>query len=1073
MNFIDEVRADRQLLAQTLKKHPGFRQRIVEDIYPDRAHFIFELLQNAEDVNASEVTFTLMQDSLIFGHNGRPFTEKDIWKITNIGEETKAEDDDKIGRFGIGFKAVFAFSETPHIWSPSYSFAISDFVLPAAIQSKPELDKKTQFEFPFNNPQKPAECAYKEIKAGLEGISEMTLPFLSNLQILRWKVGELSGEVSRTKHSDTHIEVRRKTNGNKLASSHFLLFSKPVIGKEKQRISIAYVLDFLPKITTFDPNKILAEQFKIVPAKPGRVAVFFPAEKETSGLYFHLNAPFIPEVSRASIKDTPANEPLFNQLATLAALSLHQIRNLKLLTTEFLGVLPNPQDVIPECYKPIREAIVVEMNEKELTPTHAKSHAPAKYLVQGSSMLKELLSNDDLELLIDYDDTPPQWAASASQKSSRADHFLLSLSISEWDISKFVEKVIEKTSIEYPARPTDDVFAKWLASKSIKWHQEFYAFLYSYLQKNPSEKAEFRFLKIVRLNTENYCVATECYFPPDDVSKDDSLPQVESGVYSCGKNKTQQEESRKFLEEIGVREIGEREQVQLILKRRYAPEANIPSDKTHFRDLKRFIALIQRDGGSATLFPHYDIFKIDSDNWGKPNEIYLDAPYFNTNLSIYYKLLGTDANKYSLSPDYLHSKIPPEEIGAFAQAVGAQTCLEIKNTSCVENPQWEYLRNVPGDKLTSPKNDDWIIPNLDNLLQKPSEKLSRLVWKTMRLIDNKYLHAVYQKNERNGKREASSQLVHVLRNRAWIPQKKGRFVIPAEADQALLPEGFPFDSGDEWLKKIQFGERTLQRTEEARKLETFAKEQGLSDRQALDDGLEFGTYPENQRRSILEHLKQARAAEQHEKLTKNILRRKEKEELSITSQDLKKACHVDGKTELDEEFRSNPEPQPIGNLEKRSSRVEQELDEKIKNARKRSERFKDVIVSKMECKNPQTKEFLLQEYNGKCQITWDQQFPKRDGKPYFEACYLIPREKAEWVDNPGNVFCLSAEYSARWQFGTKHINPEKLLELDLTKQGENNLFIIEIELCGEKKELRITPKHLVAIQTFLKKCKNL
>ena len=30
--------------------------------------------------------------------------------------------EDKIGRFGVGFKAVFAYSETPHIWSPTFSF---------------------------------------------------------------------------------------------------------------------------------------------------------------------------------------------------------------------------------------------------------------------------------------------------------------------------------------------------------------------------------------------------------------------------------------------------------------------------------------------------------------------------------------------------------------------------------------------------------------------------------------------------------------------------------------------------------------------------------------------------------------------------------------------------------------------------------------------------------------------------------------------------------------------------------------------------------------------------------------
>ena len=107
MTIIAEVRKDREDLARVLKKHTGIR-RIVEDLYPDSAHFIYELLQNAEDVDATEVSFTLSRESLIFEHNGRPFDEKDIYAITDIGDGTKSDDVDRIGKFGIGFKAVFA-----------------------------------------------------------------------------------------------------------------------------------------------------------------------------------------------------------------------------------------------------------------------------------------------------------------------------------------------------------------------------------------------------------------------------------------------------------------------------------------------------------------------------------------------------------------------------------------------------------------------------------------------------------------------------------------------------------------------------------------------------------------------------------------------------------------------------------------------------------------------------------------------------------------------------------------------------------------------------------------------------
>jgi hypothetical protein len=116
----------------------------------------------------------------------------------------------------------------------------------------------------------------------------------------------------------------------------------------------------LKLVLSADRNQ-LSQQLKIAPV-PGQVAVFFPAGKETSGLRFHLHASFVPELSRASIKETTANKPLFEQLATLAASSLHKIRDLGMLPTEFLAVLPNPQDELGARYFGIRDAICRAMN---------------------------------------------------------------------------------------------------------------------------------------------------------------------------------------------------------------------------------------------------------------------------------------------------------------------------------------------------------------------------------------------------------------------------------------------------------------------------------------------------------------------------------------------------------------------------------------------------------------------------------------------------------------------------------------------------------------------------------------
>ena len=170
MTTIERVRHDLEDLASVLKNHAGIR-RIVEGLYPDTAHFIYELLQNAEDTRASEVAFVLSDDALVFEHNGRPFNEADIRGITDIGEGTKAEDNDKIGRFGIGFKAVFLYTETPRIWSPTYAFEIAEMVLPLELPLDPTLGDRTRFEFPFNSGKKPRDMAFSDVRNGIEEIS--------------------------------------------------------------------------------------------------------------------------------------------------------------------------------------------------------------------------------------------------------------------------------------------------------------------------------------------------------------------------------------------------------------------------------------------------------------------------------------------------------------------------------------------------------------------------------------------------------------------------------------------------------------------------------------------------------------------------------------------------------------------------------------------------------------------------------------------------------------------------------------------------------------------------------------
>src|ERR1700758_5527674 len=139
---------------------------LLGQLYSERTHFIFELIQNAEDAGATELAFELFVDRLELRHDGRPFTEADVRGVCGVGQSAKAGDLTSIGKFGIGFKSVYAYTRTPRIYSGDEHFRIENYVRPFPVE--PRLAQAgTLFVFPFDHDTVPAAVAAQEIAAGL------------------------------------------------------------------------------------------------------------------------------------------------------------------------------------------------------------------------------------------------------------------------------------------------------------------------------------------------------------------------------------------------------------------------------------------------------------------------------------------------------------------------------------------------------------------------------------------------------------------------------------------------------------------------------------------------------------------------------------------------------------------------------------------------------------------------------------------------------------------------------------------------------------------------------------------
>ena len=204
----DRIRAENIREYGEGTRHLSFLGRL----YTDRTHFIFELLQNAENAGATKILFDLFEGRLEVKHDGRLFDEMDVRGVCGVGEGTKAEDLTQIGKFGIGFKSVYAFTSAPEVHSGDEHFRIEHYVRPYQSDIiKPDSPWTTLFIIPFNAQNINPENAYQEIANRISNLSSRTLLFLRNIREVEYDLPDgthgvyLHDEVSKGVARDVNV----------------------------------------------------------------------------------------------------------------------------------------------------------------------------------------------------------------------------------------------------------------------------------------------------------------------------------------------------------------------------------------------------------------------------------------------------------------------------------------------------------------------------------------------------------------------------------------------------------------------------------------------------------------------------------------------------------------------------------------------------------------------------------------------------------------------------------------------------------------------------------------------------
>ncbi len=1038
-------------------------KRLLSQLYPQEAHFIYELLQNAEDTGATWVSFQLSNDALRFSHNGAVFEPDHVKAITSIGQSSKRTDVNAIGKFGVGFKAVFAITETPRITSGAFSFEIRDLVCPHPHARLSPDFTVTVFEFPFNHSSKDAKQCRDEVLAGLKAIRDSVLLFLRKIQRVRWQSdGSSKVVIERFPRSTEILEiVRDNQSGSQSGSSLWLRFEEPAKLFPARTIAVACKLEFRSGQAMLIDERPLAQQVKIAETDD-QLHVFFAVEKEQTGLRFHLHGPYSTTVARDSIPHNSDNRTLLVQTAGLVAKSLERIRDLGLLDRECLNVLPNSRDKLNEFFAPVREKVLAALREKPLVPTQGDVHAPAKVLCPGFRGIDEVLGSGDLAVLLKRPGI--QWAIRVAVDTNAA-QLLRDLEMPDMGWKELFECITARFGSTH-----DEAASRWLATKDDEWVRRFYEMLHNvvnelgYFDKD-EVRAAVRKWSIVRLEKGEHRTAIGTFFPLESAEENEFptvrravLESPEGGGGAKNLDGRRISKARYFLIAIGVREVDERARIENLLAKHYATATPRPSWEDHVLHLRRFVAWWKQNKDDTEFLGHFQRAAIFAGEghatWLRPQLAYLDKPIRETGLAALYSLrIQNVPVREALDARYATAGI--EALVDFTIALGVKHELTIQKVKTDRNQDHSILHR-PGDTHTNYETDvDYLIEYCAEIVGANRPELAALVWRTMCGARSAMLQAQYSPNKKTPTRTAPSRLIHVLRSHAWLPDNAGKWRKPADMTRGELLSEFPYDDGNGWLTAIGFGASQSQKSKEKNERRKTAESVGIPG-DLLD---------------ALEGFSSAERTKEVERIVEELKRRQRPVSEPVQAADfpteLQKAVNRPGKMGP---FDPPANSDPISDPARRALRLDAEIKDARDNERPAGERQRATTRTIWEAKDPQTRAFLVQEYAGHCQVCGET-FRQRDGSPYFEAVHFVSRthEGMAWADRSGNALCLCPTCCAKFKFGAVESGDfiEQVKSLKLRAEGGSGGLKVRIRLCGEEVFIQYEERHLLELRQML------
>lgn len=329
-------------------------ERIIQ-LYTDKSHFVYELLQNAEDAGATKIRFEQRLNNFTVLHDGHPFTIENLQGLCDIGKSDKIDDYNQIGEFGVGFKSVFGICQTVRLYSHPGEKYLSDEYTPFAVEIRdfthPEdiedvsFDNEytTMFVFPYSvghtfSGFDSVDKLNTVLTERLQDLGVTTLLFMKNLKSIEYlidlPVKKSSGTYLLDKKTiNDHcslVSALGKGDNKKVEDVSYLMFSRPVEGFQSGRtIDIAFSVKIDKR-----------GKYSFEPTQFPYISVYFPTETE-SKLKFIVQGPYRTTPNRSSVPSLETdNISLAEQTAQLLVDSVLELRDCGQLDYSLLNILP-------------------------------------------------------------------------------------------------------------------------------------------------------------------------------------------------------------------------------------------------------------------------------------------------------------------------------------------------------------------------------------------------------------------------------------------------------------------------------------------------------------------------------------------------------------------------------------------------------------------------------------------------------------------------------------------------------------------------------------------------------------